>query len=180
MSDLDRIKQKLNIDTMEDQERKKMFKHFIDHGGKPVESKDEPPAQIKSKPSKGAVMRRSPSLSSGSGNPSSGQQQNAGQKQTVRGPGLTREAILKTHQAGFFARWGTHLFAFMNKTTNWNGSFVHKNFIQLATVDLLDCFLDLQRMAIMVLQSKSFEEFEIKHYFYKKPIITSFYHGFKN
>lgn len=169
MSEMNRIKKKLNIDTMAEEERKKMFQTFINHGGKLIEEKEETPAPSKrTKTRNTPVMRRNYSGSGG------GASQNkrkfsdpSGQKKAFT-HGLTKESIAKTNKANFITRLGTKLFSFMNKVTNFSGSIYHSNFINASIIDLLDCFLDLQRISIIVLQSQSFEEFEIKNYFFKK------------
>jgi len=169
MSEMNRIKQKLNIDTMAEEERKKMFQTFVNHGGKTIEEKEEAPTPSKNrtKAKSTPVMRRNYSNSGGDSQNKKNFSDPSEQKKSFN-HGLTKESILKTNKATLLTRFGTKIFSFMNKVTNFGGSFFHSNFINASTVDLLDCFLDLQRVSIIVLQSQSFEEFEIKNYFFKK------------
>lgn len=175
MGQLDDIQKKLNLEIMDDNERKKLFKEFVDHGGKAIDL-DKDKKKVSSGRTKGTVSKSTnyPKMSSGSDNLSKDGSKNQSQNKSVSGPGeqqkqkMTKESIYKTNKNTFFQKFGLNLFSYFNKVSNLNGSFFNRNFIDSTTGDLYESIINLQRVALVILNSKSFEEFEIRHFFFKK------------
>ncbi len=163
MGNLDDIKRKLNIENLNDDERKKLFKDFTNHGGKAVDLEEEKRRKRQS----GSISKKQSSSSNKKNYSSSGQKKSTANLNQNKVP-LNKNTILKRNKPSLFQKFGTKLFSFFNRVTNFSGFYFHPNFIHSATVDFLDSFLNLQRVSIIILHSKSMSDFDIKHYFFKK------------
>jgi hypothetical protein len=172
MGKLDDIKRKLNIDNLEDNERKKLFQEFIDHGGKAQEMEEEEKRIKRARAhyqhktgtaTSSRTGRRTPSRPAGT---SAGA---AGARQSVTHRTLSsRDEVIKHSQQGWMQRILINLYAFMNRVTNFSGTFYNNKFISMTTLEFLETILDLQRIAIIIIESKSFQNFDVRYYFFKR------------
>ncbi|HOJ50540.1 MAG TPA: hypothetical protein PKW55_07005 [Spirochaetota bacterium] len=168
MSRLDDIKRKLNLDNLDESERKKLFKEFIEHGGDPnyIEKKEPTVKQSKYKNISRYAKARSYQQDK---DKSSGQTTSVSKKDTIKeGKKITREQLIKSIKPSFLESFYIKLVAYLNKVTNFNGFFMNLKFISITTTNLLEAVNDLETIAKIILSSKSFNEFEIKDYFFKK------------
>lgn len=179
MGNLDDIKKKLNIDGLNDKDREKLFKSFVDHGGKAVEFEEE--EKRKKRAANRYVKRDSFGSKTGAKTSQRGKSKQASKNSTAKKTAVakpvkrltTREDILKSNKASFFQRFGINLFSFFNKVTNFSGTVLNNNFVSQTNMGLVEALLDLQKLSFVILDSQSFQQdFEVKYYFFKKYPIS--------
>lgn len=165
---MDEIKKKLNLDTMSEDERKKLFKDFVDHGGSTNYTEKEQKI-IKNRSQANIRQGTRPQEQRGSSQQKSGKNQapNIQTPQKALQP-LTKDSILKQNKPTFFQKMGIKFFSFVNRVTNLGGHFFHPGFLSNTNIDLNEAMLNMQKMALIILNSKSFNNKEIRHYFFRK------------
>ncbi|PKL13081.1 MAG: hypothetical protein CVV50_03795, partial [Spirochaetae bacterium HGW-Spirochaetae-6] len=165
---MDEIKKKLNLDTMSDDERKKLFKDFVDHGGSTNYTEKEQKI-IKTRNQANIRQGTRPQDHRSSNQQKSGKSPapNVQNIQKSLQP-LTKDIILKQNKPTFFQKMGIKFFSFVNRVTNLGGHFYHPGFISNTNIDLNEAMLNMQKMSLIILNSKSFNTKEIRHYFFRK------------
>ncbi|HCL55482.1 MAG TPA: hypothetical protein DHW82_00515 [Spirochaetia bacterium] len=168
---LDDIRKKLNIENIDESEKKQLFQKFVDKGGKVIETEEEKKAKkLKKQP----IIRQSKIYSSDPKNQansekykknnSSSQEKKASSEKKI----MTKETIQQELKTTFFSKMGINLYSFFNKVTNINGHIFHPKFISTTTMDVYESLSELHRTAIILMKSKSLAEFDIRYYFFKK------------